>query len=138
MGIVEIVSGEIGEDLAHYLLSSEQTPSAVGIGVFVRQDGSVEAAGGYLVQIMPGLPDRELVSIEESIRALPHPTAMLRAGDSPEDVLERIFGGGVNMLDRLPVRFHCPCSRERAERALLLLGEEVIRGMINDAASTPS
>jgi molecular chaperone Hsp33 len=134
MGIVEIVSGEIGEDLAHYLLSSEQTPSAVGIGVFVRADGSVEAAGGYLVQIMPGLPDRELVSIEESIRALPHPTAMLRAGDSPEDVLERIFGGGVNMLDRLPVRFHCPCSRERAERALLLLGEEVIRGMINDAA----
>jgi molecular chaperone Hsp33 len=134
MGIVEIVSGEIGEDLAHYLLSSEQTPSAVGIGVFVRADGSVEAAGGYLVQIMPGLPDRELVTIEESIRALPHPTAMLRAGDAPEDVLGRIFGADVSVLDRLPVRFHCPCSRERAERALLLLGEEVIRGMIDDAA----
>jgi molecular chaperone Hsp33 len=133
MGIIEIVSGEIGEDLAHYLATSEQTPSAVGIGVFVESDGSVEAAGGYIVQIMPGLPDRDLITIEESIRALPHPTTMLRAGDSPEDVLARIFGSQVNFLDRLPVRFHCPCSRERAERALMLLGSQVIDELIAGA-----
>lgn len=133
-GVVELVSGEIGEDLAHYLATSEQTPSAVGIGVFVRSDGAVEAAGGYIVQIMPGLPDRELVTIEQRIRALPHPTAMLRAGDAPEAVLHRIFGDAVNVLDRTPVRFHCPCSRDRAERALMLLGGAVIREMIDAAA----
>lgn len=133
-GVVEIVSGEIGEDLAHYLGSSEQTPSAVGIGVFVSADGDVEAAGGYIVQIMPGLPDRALTTIEETIRALPHPTAMLRAGDSPETVLRRIFGDDVSFLDQFPVRFHCPCSRERAERALLLLGPDTLREMIDEAA----
>jgi molecular chaperone Hsp33 len=133
LGIVELVSGEVGEDLAHYLASSEQTPSAVGIGVFVRSDGSVEAAGGYIVQIMPGLADDEVATIEERIRALPHPTEMLRAGDAPEDVLRRIFDDGFAVLESRPVRFHCPCSRERAERALLLLGESAIREMIADA-----
>jgi molecular chaperone Hsp33 len=134
MGIVELVSGEIGEDLAHYLASSEQTPSAVGIGVFVRSDGSVEAAGGYIVQLLPGLPDRAVDDIESRISALPHPTTMLRAGDTPEDVLQRIFDGGYELLDRVSVRFHCPCSRERAERALLLLGNDAVREMIGDAA----
>jgi molecular chaperone Hsp33 len=133
VGVVELVSGEIGEDLAHYLATSEQTPSAVGIGVFVDADGAVAAAGGYVVQIMPGLPDRDLMTIEETIRSLPHPTAMLRGGDSPEAVLRRIFGDDVSVLDRVPVRFHCPCSRERAERALTLLGPDAIREMIDDA-----
>ena len=126
-GTVGIVSGEVGEDLAHYLATSEQVPSAVGIGVFVRPDESVEAAGGYIVQLMPGVNDRTASEIEEAVRALPHPTTMLRQHESPEDILARIFGAdGYSLLDRTPVRFHCPCSRERAERALLLLGAEQI------------
>jgi molecular chaperone Hsp33 len=134
IGVVELVSGEIGEDLAHYLATSEQTPSAVGIGVFVNADGSVEAAGGYIVQLMPGLGDAEITSIENRIRGLPHPTAMLRAGDSPESVLARIFpDSGLEFLDRTRVRFFCPCTRERAERALLLLGSESILDMIGSA-----
>lgn len=126
---VEIVSGEVGQDLAYYLARSEQVPSAVGIGVFVRADGAVEAAGGYIVQLLPGLAEEAISGIEEKIRSLPHPTTMLRSGDSPEDMLARIFPEGYDLLDRIPVRFRCPCSRERAERALLLLGRDALREM---------
>lgn len=123
---VEVVSGEVSEDLAYYLAKSEQVPSAVGIGVFVRVDGSVEAAGGYIVQLLPGLSDDAVAEIETRIRSLPHPTTMLRSGDSPEAILGRIFPEGYDLLDRIPVRFHCPCSRDRAERALMLLGREAL------------
>jgi molecular chaperone Hsp33 len=130
---VELVSGEIGEDLAVYLARSEQVPSAVGIGVFVQPDGSVEAAGGYIVQLMPGVEDADAARIEAVVRELPHPTTMLRGGDSPEDILARIFGNEFELLERMPIRFHCPCSVERVERALLLLGETAIGELIDEA-----
>jgi molecular chaperone Hsp33 len=131
---VEIVSGEVGEDLASYLVQSEQVPSAVGIGVFVRADGTVEAAGGYIVQLMPGITDEDAITIENVIRDLPHPTTMLRQGDAPEDMLQRIFPDGFDVLDRAAVRFYCPCSRERAERALMLLGPAELENiLIGDA-----
>ncbi|MFW6080188.1 MAG: Hsp33 family molecular chaperone HslO [Gemmatimonadota bacterium] len=132
---VELVSGEIGEDLAYYLARSEQIPSAVGIGVFVRRDGSVEAGGGYMIQLVGGLDDDEAASLEAEIGALPHPTTMLRSGDSPEDILGRIFDDDVRTLERRPVRFHCPCSRERAERALILLGESALEDLRTHAAA---
>jgi molecular chaperone Hsp33 len=131
---VELVSGEIGEDLADYLARSEQVPSAVGIGVFVMPDGSVAAAGGYIVQLMPGIADSEAERIESVARELPHPTTMLRGGDSPEDMLGRIFGKSYLLQDRMAVRFHCPCSKERVERAILLLGEAAISEMIQEGA----
>jgi molecular chaperone Hsp33 len=135
VGVTELVSGEVGEDLAHYLASSEQTPSAVGIGVFVRTDGQVEAAGGYMVQLMPGVGNATALEIEETVSALPHPTTMIRSGDAPEDILRRIFPAGFELLDRISVRFHCPCSRERVERALMLLGADALDEIIaNDAA----
>lgn len=130
---VAMVSGEVGEDLAYYLTRSEQVPSAVGLGVFVRADTSVEAAGGYIVQLLPGLSDDEVSDIEARIASLPHPTTMLRSGDSPEDILGRIFPDGYELLDRVPVRFHCPCSRDRAERALLLLGNQALVEMRDEA-----
>lgn len=130
---IELVSGEIGEDLADYLARSEQVPSAVGIGVFVQPDGSVEAAGGYIVQLMPGVEDAEAARIDAVVRELPHPTSMLRGGDSPEDILTRIFGAHYELLERMPVRFHCPCSLERVERAILLLGEATIDELIDEA-----
>ena len=130
---IELVSGEIGEDLAEYLARSEQVPSAVGIGVFVLPDRSVEAAGGYIVQLMPGVTDAEAARIDAVVRGLPHPTTMLRDGDSPEDILARIFGNSFELLDRMPVRFHCPCSKERVERAFLLLGETAITEMIGES-----
>ena len=134
VGTVELVSGEVGEDLAHYLAHSEQTPSAVGIGVFVDAAGKVSAAGGYMVQLLPEVSDVVAAQVEAAIRILPHPTTMLRDGDSPERMLGRIFGEGqYDVLARTPVQFSCPCSRDRAERALLLLGEVPIAEMIKQA-----
>jgi molecular chaperone Hsp33 len=131
-GTVELQSGEIGEDLAFYLARSEQTPSAVGIGVFVVPDGSVEAAGGYLIQLLPGLDEDEIVEIEKRVAALPHPTTLIREGTTPEQVLEKIFPEGFTLLDRYPVRFHCPCSRERFERAIVSLGEAEVARIIEE------
>jgi molecular chaperone Hsp33 len=119
---VELVSGEIGKDFAHYFARSEQLPSAVGLGVFVDSMGQVEAAGGYIIQIMGGLDGDDLDSIEREVASLPHPTTMIRQGETPEDILARVFGHAFNVLERTPVRFHCPCNRDRAERALILLG----------------
>ncbi|MGH7481160.1 MAG: Hsp33 family molecular chaperone HslO [Longimicrobiales bacterium] len=130
---VELVSGEIGDDLAFYLLQSEQIPSAIGIGVFVRADGSVEAAGGYMVQLLPGLSDDEVSDIETTIANLPHPTTMLRGGDTPESILSRVFADDFTVLARTPVHFHCPCSRERAETALIALGEDELAQIADDA-----
>jgi molecular chaperone Hsp33 len=132
VGTVEIVSGEVGEDLAHYFARSEQVPTAIGIGVFVAADGTVEAAGGYLVQLLPDVSDSEAEKIEKIIQALPHPTTMLRSGESPESILQRIFGDDHQVLNTRDVRFECPCSTERAERAIMLLGADAVAEMIEE------
>ncbi len=131
-GMVEMQSGEIGEDLAFYLARSEQTPSAVGIGVFVIPDGSVEAAGGFLVQLLPGLSDEEIGAVEREISSLPHPTRMIRDGLSPTEVLARIFHDDFVLLDEREVRFTCPCSRERFEAAIVTLGDVEIQRLIEE------
>lgn len=119
---VELVSGEIGKDMAYYFARSEQQPSAVGLGVYVDRTGRVVAAGGYLIQILGGLDDSEVEDIEARVAGLPHPTTMIRAGEAPEDMLTRVFGSDYRVLERSVTRFRCPCSRDRAERALILLG----------------
>ncbi len=119
---VELVSGEIGKDMAYYFARSEQQPSAVGLGVYVDRFGDVVAAGGYLIQILGGLEDDEVEEIETRVAGLPHPTTMIRAGEAPEDMLARVFGEAFHVLDRSATQFRCPCSRDRAERALILLG----------------
>ena len=131
-GTVEMQSGEIGEDFAHYLFRSEQTPSAVGLGVFVMPDGGVSAAGGFLIQLLPGLDEDEIAELEQEIAALPHPTRLIKDGLSPEAVLERIFPGGLELLDRYPVRFHCPCSKERFEAAIVTLGRGEVTRIIEE------
>ena len=119
---VELVSGEIGKDMAYYFARSEQQPSAVGLGVYVDRMGDVVAAGGYLIQILGGLQEGAVREIEQKVATLPHPTTMIRSGEAPEDMLARVFGNGFRVLDRSTTRFRCPCSRDRAERALILLG----------------
>lgn len=131
---VELVSGEIGRDFAYYFSRSEQTPSAVGLGVFVDRTGQVEAAGGYIIQVLGGLSDDDIEAIEAEVANLPHPTSMIRGGETPEDILARVFGTGFAVLERTPVRFHCPCTRDRAERALILLGPAEIDEIIADRA----
>jgi molecular chaperone Hsp33 len=131
-GTVEMQSGEIGEDLALYLARSEQSPSAVGLGVFVSRNALVEAAGGFLVQLLPGLSEDEVAAIEREIAALPHPTRLIRDGLAPEEVLGRIFPDGLELLDRYPIAFACPCSRERFEATIATLGSDEIERIIEE------
>jgi molecular chaperone Hsp33 len=131
-GMVELQSGEIGDDFAYYLARSEQTPSAVGVGVFVVPEGVVTAAGGFLVQLLPGLEEEEIREVEREIAALPHPTALIQDGLTPEAVLRRVLGEDTEILDRYPVRFACPCSRERFQAAIVTLGSDEITRIIEE------
>jgi molecular chaperone Hsp33 len=131
-GMTELMTGEIGDDLAYYLLQSEQIPSAVGVGVFVEPDGSVVAAGGFLVQLLPGLDEDELAAVEKKIGRLPHPTTLIRQGISPEGILERVFPEGYEVLDRYAVCFACPCSPERFEAAIVSLGTAEVERIIEE------
>ena len=131
-GTVELQSGEIGDDFAYYLVQSEQTASAVGLGVYTTRETLVDAAGGFLVQLLPGLSEEEIVAIEREVAALPHPTRLIRDGLAPEQVLEKIFPAGYELLDRYPVGFACPCSPERFEAAIVSLGREEINRIIEE------
>ncbi|NMF82829.1 Hsp33 family molecular chaperone HslO [Nodosilinea sp. P-1105] len=130
---VELVSGEIGDDLTHYLVNSEQTPSALVLGVFVGADG-VEAAGGLLLQILPrAAEDAEMVSLLESrLSSLTGFTPLLRAHKTLPQIFDGLVGDmGLEILPESQlVQFNCPCSFERMLGALKLLGEEELRDMI--------
>jgi len=127
-GIVPLVSGEIAEDLAHYLLESEQTPSALALGVYVGADGTPEAAGGYLVQALPGASEAELDELAATIAALPPPTELVRAGLSADDLLDRLLGGDRSRpRQRIQPCFACSCNLERIQQAVMLLGREETR-----------
>lgn len=131
-GIVPIVTGEIAKDLATYLLESEQKPSAVALGIFVGSAGEVEAAGGYLIQGLPGADDHVLAQLEQHVAETPNPSELLRDGASADAILERLLGGSPrDAVDRLAPRFHCPCTVDRVKRAASLLGREEIREIID-------
>ncbi|SFD73542.1 molecular chaperone Hsp33 [Lentibacillus persicus] len=132
-GQVPIVSGEVGEDFTYYFANSEQTPSAVGAGVLVNPDHSILAAGGFIVQMMPGADEEVIARLEEKIQSFPAVSTLVREGNSPEQMLERLFGEEeVTIHGRLPVRFQCKCSKERVERAILGLGNDEIQNMIDE------
>ena len=130
---VELVSGEIGDDITHYLVNSEQTPSALVLGVFVGSDG-VEAAGGLLLQIMPrAAEDPEIVeTLESRLAQLTGFTPLLRAHKSLPQIFEELVGDmGLHILPETQlVRFNCPCTYERMLGALKLLGEAELQDMI--------
>lgn len=129
-GVVALESGEMALDLANYLSQSAQIPSVVSLGVYVEGDGRVGAAGGFLVQAMPGAAPEVLTRIEANILGLPTWSAMAKEGLEPEDVVQRILSGhGFEVLASDPVRYRCRCSRERVERTLLALGEEELLDM---------
>lgn len=126
-GLVPLVSGEIAEDLAYYLNVSEQTPSACILGVLVAPEGSVRAAGGILIQMMPGAQeDEELVQrLEERIRAMPALSRSIDEGLGPLEILLSLLEGmEPKRLEERPVRFHCSCSKERFSSGLVSLGKE--------------
>lgn len=130
-GIVPLVSGEIASDLAHYLLESEQKPSSLALGVYLGADGEVEAAGGYLVQALPGADDAALRVFERRVAALVQPSSLVREGADARALLDRLVGGlGAQPPSCVAPRFECPCSMERVRRALVFLGDDEIRDVI--------
>ncbi len=131
-GAVPLVSGEIAEDLAHYLATSEQINSAVGLGVYIDTDGeSVAAAGGYLIQVMPGIEEETLVRLETMLSRAPHITDRVRQGASAEEMLLEAIGDfELTVLNRRSVDFKCTCSYERAIGIVTALGEEEVADML--------
>lgn len=133
VGQVELVSGEIAEDIAYYYASSEQVPSGVGLGVLINQDNTVRCAGGFIVQLMPGCPEETITALEDRLKTVGSVTSFFKEGKTPEDILAWIFEGmELKLTDRLPCRFHCDCSRERVERALLSLGSKELKSMADE------
>jgi molecular chaperone Hsp33 len=122
-GIVPIATGGVASDLAAYLRDSEQVPAAMALGVALGPGGAVAAAGGYLVEALPGARDASLASMESRVRELPAPTALLAAGCDADAMLDRLLGpaGGTDRI-RLRPTFACPCDRARALRSVALLG----------------
>ena len=121
--IVPLVSGEIGTDVASYLTGSEQTPSAIGVGVFVEPDGRVGAAGGYLLQAMPGAEPGTIDRLEANVGACGPPSDLVRRGLGAPAILETLRAGfPARVREEHPVRFQCRCSRERARAAIVAMG----------------
>ncbi len=125
VGSVELISGEIGDDVTAYFAQSEQTPTACALGVLVDTDQSVKVAGGYLLQLLPGAPDEVIDKLEQGIQRAGAVTAMLEQGMTPEDILGQVCGDlGVVFKETTEVAYKCYCTRERVEAALISLGKE--------------
>ncbi len=132
-GQIELQSGEIGEDLAYYFTASEQTPSAVGLGVMIDKDLSVKHAGGFIIQLMPDATEEVISSLEEKLQHTEHVTTMLDKGFTPEDILESLLGDlGFKKTETLPLRFYCNCSKDRISGALATLQDSDLQEMIDD------
>ncbi|MBP3039302.1 Hsp33 family molecular chaperone HslO [Bacillaceae bacterium Marseille-Q3522] len=130
-GQVPIVSGELGEDFTYYFAVSEQIPSSVGVGVLVNPDNSILAAGGFILQIMPGTDDKTITFLEKRLQEIPPISKQIEKGLTPEQILEEIFTRGqIQILETMPVAFRCNCSKERFASAIISLGKEEIRDMI--------
>ncbi|WP_423408692.1 Hsp33 family molecular chaperone HslO [Heyndrickxia sp. MSNUG] len=130
-GQVPLVSGELGEDFTYYFVTSEQVPSSVGVGVLVNPDNSIKAAGGFIIQLMPGTSDETITYIENRLKEIPPVSKLIDKGLSPEELLEELLGKeNVKVLETSPVSFECNCSKERFHNALISLGSEELRDMI--------
>ena len=135
VGQCQLQTGEIAEDLTYYFATSEQTPSAVGLGVLVDKDG-VKQAGGFIIQLMPFTTDEVIEKLEKRITEMDSVTGMLERGLSPEGILEEILGDfGLEFTDKIDTQFHCDCSKEKVSRALASINKKDLDDIINDGES---
>ncbi len=131
IGKTQLVTGEIGDDITNYYATSQQTPSAVGLGVLVDVDYTVKCAGGFIVQVMPDATEEEISKLEDNISKLKSVTTMLDEGKTCEDILKTVMEGiDFHFTETSPVSYYCNCSRERVERAIITLGADEINDMI--------
>ena len=133
VGTVDLLGGEIAEDIAAYFVESEQIPSACGLGVLVDRDRSVLAAGGYLIQLLPGALEDTIAKVEGGIYAAPSVTNILKDDPDPAHLLQTVLSDfDLEILETTPIEYRCYCSRERTERALLSLGSAELEGMLRE------
>ena len=131
VGTIDLLGGEIAEDVAGYFVESEQIPTACALGVLVDRDQSVKAAGGYLIQLMPGAGGDVITKVEGGIMAAGPVSALLDKNDDPEQLLRDVMSDfDLKILETCPVSYKCYCSRERVERALISLGRNELEQML--------
>lgn len=131
-GQVPIVSGEVAEDFTYYLAKSEQIPSAVGLSVFVNPNESVGAAGGFMLQALPGASDQTIGRVEKNIKQLPALSKLFLEQTSPEKLAQLILGADCKLLEQDPVKFACDCSKEKYGRILETLQTRELEAMIKE------
>ncbi|MFP3421329.1 Hsp33 family molecular chaperone HslO [Bacillus sp. SIMBA_154] len=129
-GQTEIVSGEIGDDFTYYLVSSEQVPSSVGVGVLVNPDNSILSAGGFIIQLLPGTEDAVIERLEKRLSTIEPISKLIEKGMTPEEILEEVLGEKPQILETVPVEFSCNCSKERFANGIISLGKAEIEDMI--------
>lgn len=133
VGQTILVSGEIAEDLTYYYAASEQTPSSVALGVLMNRDNTVRQAGGFILQLMPGVSDEIIDELEQKIGSISSVTSLLDRGMSPEQILEYVLGEFELIInDRMPVQFFCNCSKERVARAISSISVKDIESIIEE------
>lgn len=133
VGTIDLLGGEIAEDVAAYFVESEQIPTACGLGVLVDRDQSVKAAGGYLIQLLPGATEDTIVKVEGGIMAAGNVSAILDKDDDPEHMLRQVMSDfDLKILETCPVEYRCYCSRQRVERALISLGKDELQQILEE------
>ena len=133
VGQVALQTSEIAEDLTYYFATSEQVPSAVGLGVLMNKDNTVKQAGGFIVQLMPFTEEAVVETLEKKVAQITSVTDLLEQGATPETLLEQVLGDlGVEITEQIPANYHCDCSRDRVTKALISIGVKDIQEMIED------
>ena len=132
-GTVALVNGEIAEDLTRYFAESEQIPSACALGVLVDTDCTVKCAGGWLVQLMPGVKDADIDRLEANLAKIEPMTTMLDKGMTLEQIVQTVLDGfTVDFLQTDEIGYRCACSREKVERALISMGKAELSKMAEE------
>lgn len=133
VGQANLITGEIAEDLANFYMLSEQQPSAVSLGVLVDKDISVKAAGGYIIQLLPGVSDEDISKIELALSKIDPISSMIDKGMTPEDIMYEILPDfDMEILDKMDISYQCDCSRDKIERVIISLGKKEIEDIIEE------
>lgn len=133
VGQVDLQTGELGDDLTYYFASSEQVPSAVGLGVLMEHNNTVKQAGGFIIQLMPFTDEAVIEALENKLANVQSVTSMLDKGMGPEEILNELLGEfGLEITDKVPTQFYCNCDKKRIEKVLISIGEKELKSMIAD------
>ena len=132
-GTIELISGEVADDLTYYFASSEQTPSVVALGVLVDVDYTVKQSGGFILQLMPNCPEDKIKQIEKNLSVLPSVTNMLENGLGADGIMALVMKGLYPIIrEKIPTQYHCDCSKEKVEKALITIGKAELQKLIDD------